>query len=93
MEHFDDLTTEDGEVSSRLNLGDFSIEELIEWRNKASNRVNANDQHIIKLYAQIEKTEKVNSKDLRWISKINRHLNKVCFGYRSKIYQGESNPS
>jgi hypothetical protein len=61
-----------------------SVEELIEWRNAASNRVFVNEMIINDYLKKINKLDKKCSDDKIWISKLNRYLNKKCFGYKKQ---------
>jgi thiamine biosynthesis lipoprotein ApbE len=71
------------------NLSDFSVEEIVSWRNTASTRVNEADKAIDKLMNEIDKITKFAKKDRVWIAKLNRHLNNKVFGYKTQIYNGE----
>ena len=70
------------------NLSDFSVEEIVSWRNKASERVNEADMIIDELEREAMVVAENSKRDRVWIAKLNRHLNKRVFGYKSQIYKG-----
>jgi len=59
-----------------------SLDELIRWRNSASKRVDARCKAIKQLGEKMKHEDKLNSKDLLWIKKLNRIISHKAFGYR-----------
>jgi len=70
-----------------MTLKDFSIDEMITWRNCASERVNINDRVTNQLINEAKKLQKKNHKDLIWIQKLNKEINHRAFGYKKEIFQ------
>jgi len=70
------------------NLSDFSVEEIVSWRNKASERVNESDKIIDELEREAMVVAKNAKADRVWIARLNRHLNRRVFGYKTQIYKG-----
>lgn len=71
----------------KLNLDTFTVDQIIAWRNIASQRVDNRDKEIdnwAKAGQNILKLQNKNHRDLTWISRLNRHLNRRVFKYSTK---------
>ena len=72
--------------SNKEDIGQYTIDQLIDWRNKASERVNFHDKTTDRMIQDIKWHEKLSHKDRIWIARLNRAINKKAFGYKSGIY-------
>lgn len=75
------------EENRKLDLNQFATDQLIEWRNSSSKKVNENDKAIDSLMEEMDRYERLNRKALKWIAKLNRVINKRAFGYKKQIYK------
>lgn len=77
------------ENQKELDLNKYSTDELIAWRNEASTRVNDRDKTTDAFVAEVERLSRENIKDLRWIARLNRKIDKRAFGYKTQIYRNQ----
>lgn len=80
----EDLTT-----TKTLDLNLFTTDNLIDWRNEASIRVNDRDKTTDAFVNEVERLSRENIKDLRWIARLNRKIDKRAFGYKTQIYRNQ----
>ena len=68
----------------KVDLSKYSLDEIIAWRNTASNRVDSNRELLHSYETKIEKLDRKIHTDIRWIRKINKYLIRQVFPKRKQ---------
>ena len=72
--------------NSKSMFREHSTDDLIAWRDAASERVNSRDRASDRFIDAIELLDRRSSKDRKWINKLNRIINDRAFAYKKNIY-------
>lgn len=70
-------------MAKRNDIGGATLQELIDWRDIASFRIDTNRKSILELPRILNKLDKQVRSDLEWVNQLNREISRKAFPGRS----------
>ena len=63
-----------------IDLFAFSLDEIKEWRDRASKRITKRDNRLLAITREVKTINRNNLSDVRWVKKLNSTMSKKVFG-------------